>query len=393
MMLPHLNDVIIGLRDRFRGQTPSGDTERPRSTRTGPEDEMGSRGKNPSGFLLKRYYNSLLVYLPDNKVGWLPPAVWKGVALHLNPDTRFDAIYTTGPPQSTHLIGLLLKMLLGTPWISDFRDPWDPTMKPIRSRTRISEILEGRMERAVIRKSDWVISVTPEMTDRLCQLYTREKEKCVTVYNGFDEPALRKYRGQEPEEPLTMTYVGSLYFGRNPTNLLRAVRELVDEGVIDPGSFRIRFIGDCRSSDGISVEDLVSDMVLSDIVSFTDRVSQAEALQAIAKSHVALLMAPDQPLQIPGKVYEYLGMKKTVLAICGEGATRNLLNQYPWAFVASPDSLPEIKDCISRLVSRERSIEDERSGIFPWETFERATTVRQVAALLDLKVPRHGVPS
>ena len=33
------------------------------------------------------------------------------------------AIITTGPPQSTHLIGLSLEKYK-IPWVADFRDPW-----------------------------------------------------------------------------------------------------------------------------------------------------------------------------------------------------------------------------------------------------------------------------
>ena len=35
-----------------------------------------------------------------------------------------DAVVTTGPPHSVHLIGRGLKRALGVHWIADFRDPW-----------------------------------------------------------------------------------------------------------------------------------------------------------------------------------------------------------------------------------------------------------------------------
>ena len=36
----------------------------------------------------------------------------------------YDAVITTGPPHSLHLIGLELKEELNIKWIADFRDPW-----------------------------------------------------------------------------------------------------------------------------------------------------------------------------------------------------------------------------------------------------------------------------
>ena len=77
-----------------------------------------------------RYYNSLLIYLPDKELGWLPFAVWRGVWLIRQRD--IDAIVTTSPPHSVQLIGLLLKWLTGRVWIVDFRDPWEVELKPNR---------------------------------------------------------------------------------------------------------------------------------------------------------------------------------------------------------------------------------------------------------------------
>jgi UDP-N-acetylglucosamine:LPS N-acetylglucosamine transferase len=37
---------------------------------------------------------------------------------------KIDAIITTGPPHSAHLIGLELKKKFGLKWIADLRDPW-----------------------------------------------------------------------------------------------------------------------------------------------------------------------------------------------------------------------------------------------------------------------------
>ena len=36
----------------------------------------------------------------------------------------FQKLITTGPPHSTHLVGLQLKTQFGIQWWADFRDPW-----------------------------------------------------------------------------------------------------------------------------------------------------------------------------------------------------------------------------------------------------------------------------
>ena len=62
------------------------------------------------------------LFIPDMKI------FWKNSSVNFLSDyiskNNIDAIITTGPPHSVHLIGLELKRKLDVKWISDFRDPW-----------------------------------------------------------------------------------------------------------------------------------------------------------------------------------------------------------------------------------------------------------------------------
>ncbi len=60
------------------------------------------------------------LFLPDARVGWVRHAVRAGKVLSESPG--FDAIVSTGPPHSAHLIGQKLARLTGKPWIADLRD-------------------------------------------------------------------------------------------------------------------------------------------------------------------------------------------------------------------------------------------------------------------------------
>ena len=61
-------------------------------------------------------------FIPDARAGWLPFAVARG--LKAIQAENIDLIFTTSPPFTTVLIGLLLKKITGLPWVSDYRDPW-----------------------------------------------------------------------------------------------------------------------------------------------------------------------------------------------------------------------------------------------------------------------------
>src|SRR5882762_5059870 len=60
-------------------------------------------------------------FIPDARAFWIrPSAKFLLSYLQKNP---VDAIVSTGPPHSAHLIALAIKDKLKLPWLADFRDP------------------------------------------------------------------------------------------------------------------------------------------------------------------------------------------------------------------------------------------------------------------------------
>ena len=62
------------------------------------------------------------VFIPDSRMFWINPSV--RFLLNWLKSNTVDAIVSTGPPHSMHLIGLGIKEKTGLPWLADFRDPW-----------------------------------------------------------------------------------------------------------------------------------------------------------------------------------------------------------------------------------------------------------------------------
>ena len=52
---------------------------------------------------------------------------------------------------------------------------------------------------------------------------------------------------------------------------------------------------------------------------------------------------------LPGKLYEYMGTTKPILACVPEGAAKLALNEYPASFVCEPDNVDQIKETIIKL--------------------------------------------
>src|SRR5262249_27047510 len=93
-----------------------------------PSRPRGGSGERRSGNLVRRILSAIAnsvfrhVLLPDPQIAWVPLALVK--SLYLVRTERVSAIYTTSPPNSGQVLGLLLKRVVGLPWIADFRDEW-----------------------------------------------------------------------------------------------------------------------------------------------------------------------------------------------------------------------------------------------------------------------------
>ena len=86
------------------------------------KSSAGFLEENPSFLSKVLMYIRANYFIPDARMFWIKPSV-KMIARYLA-NNKIDAIITTGPPHSLHMIGYRLKKKLRINWIADFRDPW-----------------------------------------------------------------------------------------------------------------------------------------------------------------------------------------------------------------------------------------------------------------------------
>jgi hypothetical protein len=93
------------------------------------------------------YWLRLNVIVPDLRIGWNPAALKSAVqVLRTN---KIDYVITTGPPHSTHLIGLKLKKRYNIQWRTDFHDPMSEIYylklnPPMRLTMALHKYLKGK---------------------------------------------------------------------------------------------------------------------------------------------------------------------------------------------------------------------------------------------------------
>jgi hypothetical protein len=78
-------------------------------------------------------------------------------------------------------------------------------------------------------------------------------------------------------------------------------------------------------------------------------------LQQMNEADALLVIQPDSPLQIPGKIYEYIATRRPLLLIGGEGATASLVQRHRLG-MACPNDGDQIRRLILDLVERRQSL-------------------------------------
>lgn len=289
-----------------------------------------------------------LFEIPDEEAGWLFPGVYAGTKVIKK--ERIDVIYSTGRPWTAHLIGVILKRLTGKPLVTDFRDPWltNPfrlAYSPLRNR------LEEYLEKQVIAHADAVIANTEELRDEFTRRFPQQPHhKFLSLLNGFDPD---DYTGlslcdASPRKTFTITHTGFLYGQRDPATFLEAVVTLLERKRLGRQTVRIVFVGNVTLP--YNLEEYLAARGLSDVVTLQEHVPHKHSLEYLQQSDVLLLLQPGTTTQVPSKLFEYIGMRKPILAVSPRGgATYNLVRKESLGEVAHAEDPEEIAAAVERM--------------------------------------------
>jgi hypothetical protein len=305
-----------------------------------------------------------LCWLPDREIGWLGPALLRGFRLIRR--HGITHLLTTGPPFTCHLAGLLLKRMTRVRWVADFRDPWSLAHKFPIFRNGVTDALESRWIRAVMRTADLVLCVTPAMTDEARKDHPDlPPERFVTLTSGFDPAELAAIDWRRPApRPVVMSYFGTFYHGRTPEPFLRAVKGLLDDGTLAPDEMAVRFVGQVGHADGRSIADMVQTMGLESLVTLHPPVPRSEALKRTLESHVVLVLDERHPVQIPLILYDAIGAGVTVLNIGSHGAVADVLARTGAGLAVHYQRDGEVREGLLECLRRARSVGERADR--PW---------------------------
>ena len=217
------------------------------------------------------------VMIPDTKIGWRIPAVRLGRVLIAA--SRPDVLFSSSPPETTHLIAGDLARTTGVPWVADLRDGWlfEPPVPRLREgRTR--RTIEGRMERMMASTAAAVVSVTDPITDDLRARYRGIIRRAVTISNGYDAADFAGLeRRRAADGTFRLTYTGAFSgssAGRSAGGLFAAAGRILRE---DPNTpLRLEIVGPVTEQE----RELAGTTGIGSIVTFVPPVSRQAGIPA-----------------------------------------------------------------------------------------------------------------
>ena len=249
------------------------------------------------------------VFLPDARIGWVPFA--SRVVRKLVQEQKFDAIMSTGPPHSSHLVGMAAHKTSKLPWVVDMRDPWaEIYYRDHMYEGRIAGKIQSALERRVLSTASAVISVSGHWGMGLKRRV--EIQRYEMIPNGFDPADISWNQATQTkkEGTFTLAYIGTYNLRRHSSALVGALQRLqattpvevhLVGKVVNPEALEAYHAG------GIPVKGL-------------GYLPHDEAVAYMQGVDVLLLALPrihddSSSGVVPGKAFEYMSARRPILAL------------------------------------------------------------------------------
>jgi hypothetical protein len=315
-----------------------------------PNSRLSKYGtiKLPREFLRKLFNKfSQTFFIPDNKISWSKKAYTK--AEELLKEENFDAIFVTGPPFSSLHVFSQIKKKYNIPLIIDYRDLWYDSYFAFYP-TPLHRSLHKKMEYNALKAADRIIVTNRKIKEKILNQYQFLTFNDVAIItHGFDPEDFEKaIIIPKHNNRMILTYSGIFMVYNTPKYFLKAFKEISVEYPEVAKNIELHFVGFLRKEN----QRLVRKLKLQEFVFDHGYVNHSEAISKLLSSDVLWIMVGKRKnidAILPGKVYEYIGAKKPIIACVPEGAAKMAVQEYPASYICKPDVINEIKETIIKV--------------------------------------------
>lgn len=289
---------------------------------------------------------------PDRWMTWQFDGIRQG--LRLIDQYQPQAIWSTYPIATAHLIGHTLSQKTGIPWIADFRDPMAQDGYPTDPLVWKSF---KRIEELAMHDAKLNLFTTPGAARMYRERYPFAADRIDVLENGYDEETFvdteNALRHRDSLNPgcLTLLHSGIVYpTERDPAELFNALGQLVASGQLDRKHLKLRF----RSA---GHEDLLRQLaatyLIEDMIEIMPAIHYREALAEMLRADgLLVLQASNCNDQIPAKIYEYFRARRPIVALTDpKGDTASALVSAGVKTIAPLDQSAAIENILIRFVA------------------------------------------
>lgn len=316
-------------------------------------------------------------FIPDPRIFWVRPSV-RFLKKYLK-QNKVDAIISTGPPHSMHLIARKLKKKMNIPWIADFRDPWTTIDYAVHySQLKCVANINSALEKKVIRDADILVTVSSSCKKSLQKIDSRPIE---VITNGFDEEDILPARLQL-DKKFSLVYVGVMNYYRNHSIFWQAIDDLIKEDSLFAHDISIKLYGKIDQSVNASIQKYN----LQKYVDYKGYVDHREAIRVQSTAQVLYLSithVPDNAGIVTGKLFEYLAAGRPILCIGSPfGDAAWIIKDAMAGYTVDFFDKENLKNTIRHFYTlyRKQELKVEPSNL---EKYSRKTLTQNLAQLLE----------
>ncbi len=290
---------------------------------------------------------SSTVLIPDNKKGWTNKAILR--ARKLIKENHFDLIFVSAPPFSTVNMAVKLKKEFNIPLIIDYRDLWFGNQFAFYA-TPWHKYIHKKMEYKALKAADKITATNRKVKEKIINYYKfLTFEDVYIIPHGYDPTDFENLAVEKkPNNKMRLTYSGIFYEYITPKYLLNAFKKLTIERPDIAANIELHFIGFLRREN----QKLIRKLELQEFVTEYGYLDHKSALKKIMTSDVLWMMVGlgrNADTISSGKLFEYFGTRKPILACLPDGALKTAANEYGASFITQPNNVEEIKKTLIHI--------------------------------------------
>jgi glycosyltransferase involved in cell wall biosynthesis len=289
-----------------------------------------------------------ILTIPDHMVFWVPFAIVRSIGILLK--NHIDLVYTTSPPHSSQIIGLVISRALKKPWVADFRDPILDS-SGYKPPSKIRFWVDRTLEKIIVQNAHNVLIISDHYKQIMEDRYPSLVKKFITVQNSYDPT---DFENIQPAifNKFTIIYSGTFYSNRNPQLFLQGFGlwyrdqppeiqqnvQVIFYGLMPPDSLRY-----------------IEEAGLEGVIFAPGIISKEELIPQLKGAGLLLLIIgfdPESRGTITSKIFEYMACNRPILAIIPEGDASDILKKYKQTYCVNSEDKNLIYDYLCQAYRR-----------------------------------------